>query len=138
MHILVGCLHVNLQFPVVRAHSHVLVVILDFYKLGVRKFFQFFEQRVGHRQKLPSVSRSVPQVMPRHEMQGHWDHGGWHPHVNVRTSSTVFIHVHANQAFVERVRTCHNERTAYSEGCLCQQHHVCLPGVSNALPCPWS
>jgi len=36
---LVRCVDVNLQFPSVRAHVHMLIIIYNFNEVGIRIFF---------------------------------------------------------------------------------------------------
>src|SRR6267143_3852116 len=56
MHVLVRCLHVNLQFAMVRPDLDVLPAVHDLHELDVRILLQFFHNRKRDRQRLSECS----------------------------------------------------------------------------------
>jgi hypothetical protein len=115
MHGLAGILHVDLQFAVVGANLDVLLAVTDFDQIGIGKFFQLFHDGVGRGKELTRVFRGTPQVFPGDKMHGQGGYGGGNPKMNVGTAGAVFVHINADDAFVECVGAGKYESAANSE-----------------------
>ncbi len=114
---LVGGVHVNLQIPSMCAHPNVLIMTVNFNEVGIRIFFQFFDDGMKNRQSFARLLGGAPQVLARNEMHGHGDGRGGNPHMNVGTSGAVFVDVDSDDAFVKRIGAREDERAAKSESC---------------------
>jgi hypothetical protein len=66
-------------------------------------------------------------------MHGHGNRGGWNPQMDVGAAGSVFIHVNADDAFMESVGAGEYEGAANSESGFREQYHV-FPPIFRSLP----
>jgi len=114
---LVRGVNVDLQFPPVGAHAHVLIVIVNFNEFCIGILFQFFDDGMEDGQSFTRLLGGAAQLLAWDEMHGHGDGGGGNPHVNVGTAGVVFVDVDADDTFAHGVGTREDERSAKSENC---------------------
>jgi hypothetical protein len=117
MNFLVRGVDVYLQFALVRAYPDVLIVILNFNELRIRKLLQFFDDGVENGQGFARLLGGAAHLLARNEMHGHGDGRGWNPHMNVGAAGAEFVDVDADDAFAHGIGAREDERAAKSESC---------------------
>ena len=115
MNFLVRRLNVNLQFPSVRAHPNVLIMIDNFNEVGIRILFQFFDDGMKHGQSFARPLGGMVDLLARNEMHGHGLCGRRKPHMNVRAAGAVFVDVDTDDSFTERIGAGEDKCAAESE-----------------------
>jgi hypothetical protein len=115
---------VDVEFAVANRYTDVLILFPHVDEFGVRIFLQFFGELAKHRKVGACLLGGAFKVLARHNAQTDWNDSSWNPDMDVIAGNAIFVHVHADHAFMEDVNAGKSEGSAEPQSRFGEEEHV--------------